>query len=120
MVLCDVEHQLADHGGAERIGRKTRRLHGHALACLHRGMKRVAGFRLDADDLHVRLIPGRDAADQAAAAHRNQQRIDARRLILKFAGQRALAFQCWHRVIGVDAHRTCFGDIGFAERQASL
>ena len=35
---------------------------------------------LDADDLDAALVPGGDAADQAAAADRDQQRVEVGRL----------------------------------------
>jgi len=63
------------------------------------------GARLDADDAHLPRIPGGDAADQAAAADRHQQRVELRRLRLPFEADGALPEQRTRLVVRVDLER---------------
>ena len=71
-------------------------------------------FRLDADDPDASLIPGSDAADQPAAAHRDQQRIEVSGLLLELEADGALAEQGFALVKGVDRERARLGDPCFA------
>ena len=50
-------------------------------------------------------MPGGDAADQAAAANRDQQRIELRRLLFEFQRQRALSQHGLVLVKGMDGQR---------------
>ena len=78
-------------------------------------MERVAGQGLDGHDPDAAAIPGGDAADQAAAPNRHQQRIEIGHLVLEFAGKRALALQRRFGIVGVNAKRSGCGDMGFAQ-----
>ena len=68
-----------------------------------------ARLRLDADDRHAPAVPGGDAADQPAAADRDEQRVEVRRLsCASSSAEGALAEQRLGLVVGVDRHaRRC-------------
>ena len=72
---------------------------------------------LDADHLDAALVPGGDAADQAAAADRDQQRIEVGRLLLELEADAARAQHGLDLVEGVHGQRARLGDIGLARRQ---
>ncbi len=71
-------------------------------------MQRIAGFGLDAYDLRRAVAPGGDAADQPAAAHRHQDGVEVRRLLLELEPDRALSVDRLRRVIGMDRERSGF------------
>ena len=71
-------------------------------------------FRLDADDPDASLIPDRDAANQPAAAHRDERRIEVSRLFLQLEADGSLAKQGFALVKGVDRERARLGDPCFA------
>src|SRR4029077_18324141 len=72
------------------------------------------GKRLDADDLDAARIPGGDAGDQAAAAHRDQHRIDIRRLALELEAERSLSHDGFVLIEGRHRHGAGFPHPGFA------
>ena len=80
-------------------------------------MQRVTGLWLDAHDLHAGLVPCGDAADEAAAAHGDEQRIEPRCLLFQFAGERPLAFERCLGIIGMDAGGAACRDPAFAQCQ---
>ena len=65
-------------------------------------MKRRRRLRLHRHDLGAAAIPGGDAANEPAAAHRHQNRIERRRLALELECCRPLADQRQRLVVGVD------------------
>ena len=75
-LLRDGEHQLADALGGEGIGGDAAGFGVDRVSGFESAIERGAEFRFDADDADATLIPAGDAADQAAAAAGDQQRID--------------------------------------------
>ena len=91
--LGDREHQLADALRRERVGRDPAGLGIDRLARRERLRQRRRALGLDPDDARLPRVPGRDAADEAAAAHRDQQRVEVRGLARQLEPERALAEQ---------------------------
>ena len=73
-------------------------------------------LRLDADDANLACEPCGEAADQPAAADRDQQRVE-RRILLQLHADRALAEHRLGLVERMHRHRAGLGDIGVARRQ---
>jgi len=105
----DVEHQPADAPRGQGV-------RGDAVGP---GIDRLAGAQrvgecrrslgLDADHPNVTGVVRRDAADQPAATHRDEQRVEVRRLLDQLEGQAALAEQGEWLVEGVHLHRVVAG-----------
>jgi hypothetical protein len=72
---------------------------------------------LDADDVNAAAVPGGDAADQPAAADRDQQRIDLRRIAFDLQPDRALPEQRFRLVERMHWQRTRLRHELFAGRQ---
>jgi hypothetical protein len=114
MALRDRKHQLADAPRRERVGRDPSSRCVHGVARGERTLERRRSFRLDGDDFDAARVPGGDAADMPAAADRDEQRIEAGRLLLKLQADAALAEQRLRLVEGVHGKRARLRDIGFA------
>src|SRR5204863_6307643 len=91
MRLRDREHQRADTTRRERIGRYASRFGIDGMARLERLRQRWSGLGLDAHDPGGASIPGRDPADQTAAAYGHQHGVEGRRLRRKLQAYRPLA-----------------------------
>ncbi len=104
--LGDREHQRrrpALPPGCRRPARRPGALTGWPAS--KRVVQRRAALRLDADDCGAAGIPGRDSTDQAAAAGRDQDMGQVRRVLFELPPHRALAGQHIGMVIGVDLQR---------------
>ena len=79
-------------------------------------MQRGAGARLHRDHLRATAAaaPGGDAADQAAAAHRDQQRVEIGALLRPLERDRALAGEDLVLVVGMHDERAAPGGEGLA------
>ena len=105
MALHDVPRERADAPRAERIGGDATDLDVDRRAGGQRRMQRRRAFGLQRDDARAPGEPRRDAADQPAAAHADQQRIGHAGLLLDLARQRAGAGQHLRLVVGVGHQR---------------
>src|SRR6202167_5474607 len=86
---------------------------------LEPGVRRAQTFRLDADDLDAALKPGGPAADKAAAAPRNENRVELLKpepfeVLLPLEGHRPLAGDRLHRVVRMNQEGAALGDIRVA------
>ena len=86
---------------------------------LQRGVKRARTFRLDANDLDAALEPGGYAGDKAAAAHRDEDRVELLKpqsleVLLPLERDRPLARDRFDRIVRMDQERAAFRDIGVA------
>src|SRR5439155_17440229 len=97
--------QHADTTRRERIGRYASRVGIDGMARLERLRQRWSGRGLDAHDPGGASIPGRDPADQTAAAYGHQHGVEGRRLRRKLQAYRPLAQERLDLVEGV--HRQC-------------
>jgi hypothetical protein len=113
----DRKHQVPDTPRRERVGSDATGLGIDGTACVHRAMQRRRQFRLDRDDPDLAGEPRRDAADQSAAADRQQQRIDRRGVGLDLQSDAALAEQGLRLVEGVDGKSAAFVDEAVAGGQ---
>jgi hypothetical protein len=74
-------------------------------------------LRLDAGDRHAAREPRRHAADEAATTDRDEDAVQAGRLLLEFQAQRALPLQGFPLVVRVDGLRARIRDEAFARQQ---
>jgi hypothetical protein len=74
-------------------------------------------FRLDRDDADTAGIPGCNAADQPAAAYRDEERVDLRCIVFYLAPDRALADHGFGLVVCMSGERAGAGDKILAGRQ---
>ena len=74
-------------------------------------------LRLYGDDARRPAIPRGNAADQSAAADRDQERVDVGRVLFQFQPDRALAKQGLLLVKGVNRHGAGLRDMDLACRQ---
>ncbi|MCY1366143.1 hypothetical protein D9M69_530240 [compost metagenome] len=84
MVFADVKGVLTDLGHRNTVGEEAYGRQYHALAGRHGRLQAIGVIRFDADDLDVRaqvLHVRRDAGDQAAATHRDENRIQWLRVL---------------------------------------
>ena len=117
MALGDGEHDLPHAPGRQGIGGDAAGLGIHRRAGRQRLVEGGGELRLDADDLDPSGIPGSDAADEPAAAHRHEERVEIGRILLEFQPDAALAEQGLGLVIGMDGQRPRLGGIAVAGRQ---
>ena len=82
-----------------------------------RAPQRRGALRLDGDDPDPAAKPGGDAADQSAAADRDQQRVDVGQIGVDLAADGALPQQRFRLVEGVHGERAALLAEAFAGRQ---
>jgi hypothetical protein len=91
----------------DAVGEEPDLFEAHAPAFLQRARHRVRVHRLDPDHFHRRthaLHVGRDAGDEAAAAHRNEDRIGVGLLTQDLHADRALPGDHLRIVVRMDEH----------------
>ena len=100
----DRKHQLADAPRRQRIGGNAacRRVDGPSR--LQRVGQRRRQLRLDADDPDAARVPGRDSANQPAAADSNENGVE-RRLLIELQPERRLSEQRLRLIERVDLQR---------------
>src|SRR5712692_11618190 len=76
--------------------------------------QRRRGFRLDADELDCSGVPGGDAADETAATHGNEQRVEFRILLLEFEADGSLTEQGFELIVSMNGHSAGLRGPGFA------
>ena len=113
----DRKHQFADPAWRQRIGRDAARRRIHRPARFQRLGQRGRAFRFDADNADRARAPGGDAADQPAAANRDDHCLDVRRLHRQLETERALTEQRLGLVEGVHGERAGLFRPRLARRQ---
>ncbi len=107
--LRDRKHQLRHLTGAEAVGRQPADRSLDRPAGLQRIVKRGAALGFDADHRDAAGVPGGDAADQSAAAGRNQDMREVRCVMLEFPPDGALPGEHISVIVGMHFQRAGLG-----------
>jgi hypothetical protein len=112
--LSDRKHQCADLPGSQRVGGNSSGRTIDGSSGLQSVVQRRRGFRLNANYLDAVRIPRSDAANKAASANSNEQRVEMGNLLLELKSHGALAQQRLGLIVGVYRERARFGGPMFA------
>ncbi|RMO18328.1 hypothetical protein ALQ47_05252 [Pseudomonas cichorii] len=106
VLAADLEGVMADLRHGHAIGKQPDLIQHHPLTRCHGDLQAVGVVRLDADNLDVRaqvFDVGRDARNQPATAHRDENGVQLARLLAQdFHGHRALSGDGVRVIVRVD------------------